>query len=217
MSSIDFSKPVAVSERKQFGSLAIKKIRSSGFVPASIYDAGRAVHMSIDVKTAKKLSDYESIKTKIITFDIEGKVVKAIAKTFTFCPVKSTVEYIEFISCEGKTHIETLIPINISGRAVSPGIKRNGKINIVKYEVPVLAEIGKIPEEIIVDISKFGLGKTYKSTDVKIDGITLHGEFPILSIIGRGKKDADEETATEQAAAVPAKAAAKPATAKTGK
>ena len=218
---LDFNSPIEITKRDKFGSLFAKKYKTEGFVMISIYNKGNAIHGLLDGKIAKKMSEFASIKTKVITFSIEGTKTKTLVKNFTFDALTDEIEYIEFISCEGVKEVEVLVPIAISGNSVSPGIKRNGKINIIKYEIPVIAQINKIPEEINVDISRFGLGKTFVSTDIKIDGVKVKSSFPILSIIGRGKKDAEEEAsdqAAANAAAAPAKAApAKADPAKSGK
>ncbi len=202
MSSLDFSKPFEAVARSVFGSSATKKVKNNGFVPCSLYGKGQATHFAIDARLATKFADYTSIKTKILSFNIDGNNVKAIVKQFTFNPVTSRVDCIEFFSCEAATELEVLIPLNIKGKSVSPGIKRNGKVNIVKYEIPTICNINSIPEEIVVDISTFGLGKTFTSKSLSLpEGCKVQKDFPILSIIGRGKKDADEDKAAEVASA----------------
>ncbi len=202
MSSLDFSKPFEAVARSVFGSSATKKVKNNGFVPCSLYGNGQATHFAIDARLAIKFADYASIKTKVISFTLDGKEVKAIVKQFTFNPVTSRVDCIEFLSCDATKQVEVLIPLNIKGKSVSPGIKRNGKVNIIKYEIPAICNINSIPEEIVVDISTFGLGKTFTSKSLSLpEGCKVEGDFPILSIIGRGKKDADEEKAAEAATA----------------
>jgi|GEM_PF-2181219 len=204
---LDFSKPFDLTERKEFGAKSAIKYKQSGFILLSIYTGKDSIHALLDAKIANKMMELTCIKTKVITFAIGGKTIKALIQNIAFHPVTGAIDYIEFISCEGKSEVSVLVPISIVGKSVSPGVKRNGKINIIKYEVPVVANINKIPEQIVVDISKFGLGKTYNSSEVEIDGVRINGDFPILSIVGRGKKDLEDEA--KEAAAAAATPAAK--------
>ena len=208
---LDFNSQIELKTRDKFGSVAAKSYKKQGLVMVSIYNKGQAVHGLLDGIIATKMGENASIKTKVINFTLEGKKYKVMVKNFVFHAVTEKPEYIEFISVDGLKSVDVLVPISISGKSVSPGVKRNGKVNIICYEVLVNAKIDKIPEEINVDISKFGLGKTFSSEEIKIDGVSVKSSFPILSIIGRGKKDAEEEAAEASAAAASATAAAKPA------
>jgi large subunit ribosomal protein L25 len=204
MSNLDFSKAFEGVSRAVFGTSAAKKIKKTGFTPCSIYNNGEVIHFAIDSRLANKLVDFVSIKTKVLSFDIGGKTHKSLIKQIAFNPVTSKVDCIEFVSCDNKKEVQVLIPLNIKGKSISPGIKRNGKVNIIKYEIPTLCNLDSIPEEIVVDISTFGLGKTFTSKSLTLpEGCKTLSDFPILSIIGRGKKDSEEEQAA--AASTPEK------------
>ncbi len=192
--SISAFKTINANVRTSFGSSEAKKNRKNGLAMASIYENGKSTHITFDYIEGRKMIENDSIKTKIIEFSIDGKKVKTIVKKFHFCPVSSSLEYVEFTSLEGKKEVETLIPIKIIGSSSCPGLKRSGKINIIKYEVPAKVSIkNEIPEELVIDISKFGLGKVFSSKDIDLEGVSFSSDFPILSIIGRGKKDEEVE------------------------
>jgi large subunit ribosomal protein L25 len=195
--AFDFSKPIEVLSRVEFGTYAAKKQKNNNYVLASIYENGKSIHFSIDSKTANKIINIPTAKTKIINISLDGKNHKVMIKKVTLHPVKDEAQYIEFISCEGKNEVEVLVPLAITGRSVCPGLKKSGKLNIVKYEIPLICDITKIPEMVSVDISTFGLGRTYNSDQIKIDGARVKSKFAILSIIGRGKKDASDDQAKD--------------------
>ena len=188
----DFESSLEIKHRENFGGHSAKNYRKDGFVTVSIYSNGKSLHGLLDVKLANKMINFESIKTKILNLLLNEKKYKCIIKNFTIHPANDTVEYIEFLDCSNFQEVDVLVPVSIVGKANCPGLKKSGKINIIKYEIPVTAKIDKIPSEIVVDISKFGLGRTYTSREIIIDGVTVNSDFPVLSIIGRGKKDEEE-------------------------
>ncbi len=183
--------------RENFGKGSAKKLRKEGEVPCVISSVELG---SVAVSLSKKIVDKmiqnnrffaELIDTKLTTKG-QNKAIKIIPLKVDFHPVTNAVWHIDFKHVTEDT-IVAQVPVKLIGADKAPGLKKGGKLNMVKYHVPVKCKINNIPENITVNISTFGVGRSFFLSHIKFtDGVEMAYDCLILSITGRGKKDKAE-------------------------
>ena len=88
------------------------------------------------------------------------------------------------------------------GEDQSPGMKRGGALNVVRYNIEVKCPAGSIPDNIEVDISGLEIGDAIHLSEVKLPanvtpGITDRDVTIATIVASRTSKTEDEEGETE--------------------
>ena len=202
--------------REQVGSLASKKIKRQGLIPAVIYSKEKNINISLDSREFEQQYFKGVTLTSVIDLEISGKKTRVIAHKIDLDPVSDRPVHIDFMICENNKPIRAKPKINFSNQDKSPGLKKGGFLHIVARSLEVLCDGEKsIPQLIEVDVSTLHVGNKFRASNLKLPtGVSLlkKGDFLIASIIGRGKSEEDKTattataTATAGATATPAKA-----------
>lgn len=200
--------------REQVGSLASKKIKRQGLIPAVIYSKEKNINISLDSREFEQQYFKGVTLTSVIDLEISGKKTRVIAHKIDLDPVSDRPVHIDFMICENNKPIRAKPKINFSNQDKSPGLKKGGFLHIVARSLEVLCDGEKsIPQSIEADVSTLHVGNKFRASNLKLpSGVNLvkKGDFLIASIIGRGKSDEDK-TATTATATPTAGATATPA------
>ena len=153
--------------RPDFGKAAAKAVRRQGMVPCSLCGNGETVSFSVDVKAVKPL--IYTPNSYIVEFDFDGKIEKAVMREVQFHPVREEILHIDFYRIvEGKP-VAIAIPVRLSGTA--EGVKVGGKLALSARKLTVSGMLDKLPDEIVVDVTSLGVGKTIFVGDLEFDGL----------------------------------------------
>ena len=200
--------------REQVGSLASKKIKRQGLIPAVIYSKEKNINISLNSRDFEQQFFKGVALTSVIDLEIDNKKTRVIAHKIDLDPVSDRPVHIDFMLCENNKPIRAKPKINFSNQDKSPGLKKGGFLHIVARSLEILCEGEKsIPQFIEADVSSMHVGNKFRAENLKLpNGVTLlkKGNFLIASIIGRGKSEEEKvvtTTATPVAGtATPAKA-----------
>ena len=209
--------------REQVGSLASKKIKRQGLIPAVIYSKEKNINITLNSRDFEQQFFKGVALTSVIDLEIGNKKTRVIAHKIDLDPVSDRPVHIDFMLCENNKPIRAKPKINFSNQDKSPGLKKGGFLHIVARSLEVFCDGEKsIPQFIEADVGALHVGSKFRAENLKLPrGVTLlkKGNFLIASIIGRGKSEEEKvvttATATTPAAgATPAKADDKKADAK---
>jgi len=210
------------SLRENVGSLAAKKIKKQGLIPAVIYHEKANINVSLDQKEFEQEYFKGIALTSIIELDIAGKKNRVIAHKIELDPVTDRPVHIDFMLCQNNQPLRAKPKVNFTNQDKSLGLKKGGFLHVVKRRVEVTCEGEKsIPQSIEVDVGSLHMGSKIRANNLKLpNGVKLLNtdNFLIASIIGRGKSEDDKAanaaaTAAAGAAAPAAGAGAQPAAA----
>ena len=156
-------------KRNAFGKKESKLIRKEGLVPCTIYGRGETIHFFFF---------YVSVKTVIYTpqsylveFDIDGQKEVGVMREVQYHPVNDTILHIDFYHVIPGKPIAIDVPVRLSGS--SEGVKQGGKLILSKRKLRISATMENLPDELVVDVTTLGLGKSIFVGDLKYDNITL--------------------------------------------
>ncbi len=157
-------------KRDSFGKKGSKDIRREGMIPAIIYGGtAEPVHFSVDVRELKPL--IYTPNSYIVEFDIEGKKETGVMRDIQYHPVKDYPMHIDFFRVISGKPVAIDIPVKIVGN--SEGVKQGGKLTIQKRKLRVSGLVENLPDELIVDITELGIGKSIFVGDLKYDNLAL--------------------------------------------
>jgi large subunit ribosomal protein L25 len=154
------------------------------------------ISVSLPRKTVEKLVQNSRFFALIheVEVEVNTKVekIKVIPIGIDFHPVNNSVLHVDFAHVLGDT-VMAQVPVKIVGADKSPGLKKGGKLNLVKYHVPLKCDTNNIPEAVEVNVASFGVGRSLFLSSIKLQaGAEMAYDCLVLSITGRGKKDKAE-------------------------
>lgn len=190
--------------RTEIGTGASRNVRREGKVPAIIYGPGhQPMSILLEEKEITKLYRKHGFKSTVIELDIAGKKHKVLAQAVQLHPITDIVRHVDFVFLGTKTQ-KVNVPVVFEGKERSLGIKRGGFFNIIHRSVPMMCDVNKIPQDIVIDVVNMGIGTSIFARSLKLPAgceLVAKKDFVIASITGRGgKADATEEAAANPAA-----------------
>ena len=160
---------IKAKKRTDYGKKATKAVRREERVPCVIYGNGESTAFSIDVKDLKQL--IYTPNSYILEFDIEGEKVKGVMREVQYHPVREEVLHIDFYKVAKGKPVAVDVPVRLTGN--SEGVKLGGKLMLSKRKLRVQAEIDNLPDEVVIDVTTLGLGKTVFVEDLKFENLTF--------------------------------------------
>jgi large subunit ribosomal protein L25 len=171
MKSID----VKGTARTETGKKACRDIRKAGAVPCNLYGEakkdGKPVAQSFTATQEELRKLVYSPDIYSVNLNIDGKEYKAIMKELQFHPVTDKLLHIDFYEITETKPIVMEVPIKLNGLA--EGVKAGGKLSANVRKLKVRAPYTAIPEQLNIDVTGLGLGKTVKVADLSFEGLEL--------------------------------------------
>ena len=162
---------VKAVKRADFGKKAAKAIRREGMVPCVLCGNGETETFSVDPREIKPL--IYTPNSYIVEFDIEGKKEQAVLREAQFHPVREEILPLDFYRiAEGKP-VSIAIPVRLTGNA--EGVKVGGKLALSARKLVVSALVENLPDEIVVDVTELGVGKTIFVGDLEFEKYLIVG------------------------------------------
>ena len=153
--------------RNEYGKKATKAVRREGFIPCVLCGGGETVSFSVDPKAVKPL--ISTPNSYIVEFDIEGRKELAVLRDAQFHPVREQIMHLDFYRVQEGKPVSIAIPVRLTGNA--EGVKIGGKLVLSARKLIVSAPVDQLPDEIVVDVTTLGVGKTIFVGDLQIEGL----------------------------------------------
>lgn len=147
---------VAAVKRADFGKKAAKAVRREGLIPCVIYGGGDAETFSVDPKAIKPL--IYTPNSYIVELTIDGKTQQAVLREVQFHPVREEILHMDFYRVQEGKPVSIAVPVRLTGNA--EGVKIGGKLALSARKLTVNAMVENLPDEIVVDVTPLGVGKT---------------------------------------------------------
>lgn len=193
-----------VTVREDTGTGAAREARRNGQVPGVIYGGDEGpVAVAVKMNEVLKALNSGDFLGSMIELSHEGKKQKVFTKDVQFHPVTDFPQHVDFFRVTNKTKIDVEVTVNFIGEEDSPGMKRGGVLNIVRYAIEVTAPAGDIPEGFTADVSKLDIGDALNISDIELPkGIVptiTDRDFTIATVVASrtSKTEDDAESAVD--------------------
>lgn len=155
--------------RTDLGKKASKAERVADTVPCVLYGGAENVHFTATASDLRKL--IYSPEVFIVDLTVDGKACKAIMKALQFQPVTDKVLHIDFLEVSDKKPVVVEIPVKLEGLA--EGVKAGGKLALEMRKLKVKGLYTQIPENIVIDVTPLGLGKSVQVGAVAVENMEI--------------------------------------------
>ncbi len=167
---------IKAQSRTDLGKKGTKAVRKADAVPGILYGSdkdanGNLVSVPFTVSNSELRGLIYTPNIYLINLDIDGKECKAVLKDIQFHPVKDTILHVDLYQVKEDQPIVMAVPIAPTGLA--KGVRAGGKLNTLVRKLKVRATYDKIPEKLVIDVTKLGLGKTIKVGQLSFEGLEL--------------------------------------------
>ena len=153
---------VKAVKREEYGKKAAKAVRREGMVPCVLSGHGESVAFSVDPREIKPL--IYTPNSYIVEFDFDGKKEQAVLREAQFHPVREQILHLDFYRIADGKPVSIAIPVRLTGNA--EGVKVGGKLALSARKLVV-----NLPDELVVDVTTLGVGKTIFVGDLKFENL----------------------------------------------
>jgi large subunit ribosomal protein L25 len=166
--------------RENIGKNGSRKIREDEKIPCILYGENTTVYFSVVDKELKEVIYTPNVY--LVNLDIDGKKYEAKIQDIQFHPVSDSPIHIDFLKISSDKKITVELPIRVEGNSV--GVREGGKLAQSLRKLKVKGFVKDLPEEILVDITSLGLGKSLRVGDISLDKVEVLSikSNPVVSI-----------------------------------
>ena len=162
--------------RTAIGKKASKLLRKEGWVPCNIYgekrgEDGMPVALSCSVPMSELRKVIYTPHVYLIRLVIDGVCHTTVLKELQFHPVTDAVLHVDLYEVSEDRPVTIGIPVKLNGLA--QGVRDGGRINLSIRKINVCAPYPNIPEQLNIDVTSLGLGKSIKVGDLSFEGLEL--------------------------------------------
>lgn len=192
---------IKATKREEVGTIASKKARNAGLVPANIY--GKEVDSLPVLINLKELED--KIKevgwNGVFTIDVEGDAsYNVIVKEFSKAALKQIVFHVDLLSFKEGEKVSMTIPIVLHGEE---NVKE-GFVSLLLNELEVEVAPSEAPEELVIDASDFKIGDTLTVADLKVPaGVEVTTELDYALLTVTAPEEFEEPEVADEDSAMP--------------
>ncbi len=174
--------------RETVGSNSSKKIREESKIPAIIYGDGKNPQpISLDIKDLRIAISNSSFVNKIYDLLVEKTKTRVIVQDISQNPVTDRLEHVDFLRVNDNTKVTIEVPVKFINEALSPGLKRGGVLNVVRYTVEVICPVKNIPENFEFNLDGLEIGDSihisHTQMDPAIKPTITDRDFTVASIL----------------------------------
>jgi large subunit ribosomal protein L25 len=198
------SVPLKAFPRTQVRRGEVKKLRSSGRVPAIIYGRqAKPQNLEVSAKEFSDLIHHSVSENLLVDLSIENDARAkrlALVQEIQHYPLDGKVLHVDFHEVAENEKVTVNVPVETTGEAA--GVKNSGGVlEHILFKLKVRSLPKDLPEQIIVDVSSLELGKAVHIGEIKLpDGVEILGDknIPVVSVAM--PRTEEEEVATTEAA-----------------
>ena len=176
MSNNQFQLNAVNRSAEQQGKGASRRLRKQNLVPAIIY-GGNEEPTAIAVKYNEfiKALENEAFFSHILTINVDGDEHQAVIKDLQRHPAKGVPLHADFMRIVKGQKIHMNVPVHFEGKEDAPGTKEGGILSTLVTDVEIICLPSRLPESLVVDVSKMQIGDTYHLSDIVLPaGVVIY-------------------------------------------
>ena len=188
--------------RSQIGRGEVKKLRTSGRVPATIYGRQtKPLNLELMGKELEDLIHHSLSENILVDLAVDQVNHLALVQEVQHHPLSGKVLHVDFHEVSPTEKVTIMVPVESTGEAV--GVKTGGGVlEHVLHKIKVRALPKDLPEQIVVDVTTLDVGKSLHLGELKAPaGVEILGDAKVTVIsVAMPKTEVEEAAATEAAA-----------------
>ncbi|MEM7494316.1 MAG: 50S ribosomal protein L25/general stress protein Ctc [Pseudomonadota bacterium] len=197
-----------VDVRERTGKGGAREARRDGKVPGVLYGGGEdPVAINLKMGEVVRAINTGQFLSSTATLIHDGKKQLVIPQAIQMHPVTDQPQHVDLFRVKRDQIIQVEVTVNFVNEEKSPGLKKGGALNVVRFAVELNVRADSIPDELVADLDGLDIGDNVKISDISLpDGAEptiTDRDFTIASVVGRGiAADAEEDTEAPEAGEV---------------
>lgn len=160
---------MSAEARERAGKGASRALRREGRVPAVIYgDKQEPQPIHVEEKALNKLLATGHFTNSLVMVEVGGTKTRTLPKDVTFHPVTDRPIHVDFFRLSKGAKVQVNVPVIFINEEASPGLKRGGVLNVVRYELDLMCDADVIPDQIEIDVTGLEIGDTIHISNVSL-------------------------------------------------
>jgi len=202
---------LTATPRDGAGKGSARAARRDGKVPAVIY-GNKEEPLTIAVE--RRALEHELHKPgffiRLVDVQVDGLTHRVLPRDVQFHPVTDVPLHVDFLRFSRDRKITVAVPVSFENEDDSPGLKRGGVLNVVRYEVEVQATADNLPTTIHANLAGMDIGDSLHASSVTLpEGVEFaitDRDFTIATVAAPTvvAEEAAEEAAEGEGAAAAA-------------
>lgn len=193
---------LSVERRERVGTGGARATRRGELVPGILYGGPRgAVPIELTLKELIKALRSGKFVSHLIEIDHRGERQPVIPRAIQYHPVTDQPIHIDLYRVEENSRITVSVPVHFINHEASPGLKRGGVLNIVRHTVELACPAGRIPEDVIIDLTGLDIGTVIHISSVQlppdVKPAIRDRDFTLATLVGRGGPSGGSDGAAE--------------------
>ncbi len=188
-----------VTVRERIGKGGAREARRLGMVPGVLYGGGEdPVAINLKKNEVVKAINTGQFLSSTATLVHDGDKQMVIPQAIQMHPVTDQPQHVDLFRVKKNQIITVEVSVNFLNEEASPGLKKGGALNVVRFAVELNVRADSIPDSLDADLTGLDIGDNVKISDITLpDGAEptiTDRDFTIASIVGRGiAADVEEE------------------------
>lgn len=156
--------------RKEQGTGASRRLRSSGRAPGIIYGANKAAsNIELDQAALLRHLKLEAFHASILDMTVDGSKERVLLRDFQMHPWKPMVLHVDFQRVDPAKKIHMRVPLHFMNQEVSAAVKlEGGVVNHIMNEIEISCLPDSLPEYIEVDLANVKLNDILHVNDLEM-------------------------------------------------
>jgi len=192
--SDDFVLPkISAHKRDQLGSLASRRVRRAGQVPAVVYGHEQApAHVSV---ASHDLQNLIKNRERVFEIDVEGQVEETMLRDLQWDTFGTEILHVDLIRINASERVTVEVQVKLRG--TSPGVVSGGMIEQPLHSLELDCLAHNIPDELSVRINALEIGDAIYVRDLEVPrGSKLHNaddQIVVHVVDPQGEEEEAEE------------------------
>lgn len=184
---------------------AVKKLRASGRVPATIYGRqAKPQNLEVSSEEISDLLHHSASENLLVDLSVENDARSkrlALVQEIQHHPLDGKVLHVDFHEVAENEKVTVQVPVETTGEPV--GVKVGGGVlEHVLFRLKVRSLPKNLPEQIVVDVSSLEIGKSFHLGDIQApEGVEILGDKHITVVAVAAPRAEEDVVATAAAPA----------------
>ncbi len=141
--------------------------RRAGRVPAVIYGARQAPALiALEPRAVVRELHRPGWQSRLFEVSVGGAATRALMRDVQLDPVSDQPLHVDFQRLAPGERIHVAVQVVFLNEGLSPGLKRGGVLNVVRYEVDVTCDPDHIPERFEADLGALDINDNVRFSDL---------------------------------------------------
>jgi len=201
---------LSAEPRERAGKGASRALRREGRIPAVIYgDKKEPLAIHVEERALNKLLGTGHFMNSLVLVEVNGEKARTLPKDVAFDPVTDRALHVDFFRLAKGAKVQVNVPVVFVNEEASPGLKRGGVLNVVRFELDLMCDADQIPDEIEIDVTGLEIGDSIHISHVTLpegsESTITDRDFTIAGVTApsalKSSEDEAEQAEDEEKAA----------------